>query len=102
EKILIDRLFIYFVNITSVIIIIILISPEKFGWNILLFFPFIIIVALTSISVSYLVNLTTIFFPDMSGLIKTGIRFMFFASPVFWIVGDGANHVRRFLAQYNP
>jgi len=101
-KILIDRLFIYLINIIALIASTILLNPNNLGINVFMFIPFVILTSFTSLSVSYLVNLVTIFFQDMSNFIKTGIRFLFFASPVFWVADNGANSVRRLLVEYNP
>ena len=55
----------------------------------------------TSLAVSYLVNLLTVFFLDLANLVKTGIRFMFFATPVFW-TSSNSNDFRVLLEHYNP
>lgn len=101
-KLLVDRLFVYFLNLVPLVLFTLILIPENFGPNIFLFAPFLLLAVVTSLSVSYLINLLTVFFPDLTALIKVGTRFMFFASPVFWGVADGATGARQLLVQYNP
>lgn len=100
-KILCDRLFEYGLNLALLATAIVLLAPDKLGPHLLLFGPFLAIIIPTSLAVSYLVNIATIFFPDVSTLIRTGTRFLFFASPIFWVASETSS-VRQFLVQYNP
>lgn len=100
-KLLVDRLFEYGINLAVLVAIIVIMSPTKLGLELLLFIPFIAIIVLTSLSTAYLVNIITVFVPDLASLIRTGIRFVFFASPVFWVASERTG-VRAFLATYNP
>ncbi|TKT82412.1 ABC transporter permease [Aquamicrobium sp. LC103] len=101
-KLLIDRLFAYLLNLAVLVILIAILSPWKLGVGLLLFFPFIALTVVTSLGTAYLVNMMTIFFPDLKALIAVGTRFMFFASPVFWSAAEGGGGVRGFLVKYNP
>ncbi len=100
-KLLMDRLFEYGINLALLVAVIVLLSPGNVDLNLALFIPFVAIIVPTSLAVSYLVNAVTIFFPDLSTLVKTGTRFMFFASPVFWVATDRTD-IRTLLVQYNP
>lgn len=100
-KILVDRLFELGINIALLLVSLAIFSPSSFGPNLLLFFLFLPLISVTSLALAYLVNLVTIIFPDMGAIIRTGVRFVFFASPVFWVY-DGVAGVRQLLATYNP
>jgi lipopolysaccharide transport system permease protein len=100
-KVLVDRLFELSINIALLMAALLLLSPQSFGINLLLIVILLPLISLTSISIAYIVNLVTIMFPDMGAIIRTGVRFVFFASPVFWVY-DGVTGVRHLLATYNP
>jgi ABC-type polysaccharide/polyol phosphate export permease len=100
-KVLVDRLFELGVNTILLLLALVILSPSSFGFNMLLFLILLPLISLTSISLAYLVNLITIMFPDMGAVIRTGVRFVFFASPVFWVY-DGVTGIRHLLATYNP
>ncbi|OAM81239.1 ABC transporter permease [Devosia elaeis] len=100
-KVLVDRLFELGINTVLLVVALALFSPHSFGPNLLLALVLLPLISLTSISLAYLVNLVTIMFPDMGAVIRTGVRFVFFASPVFWVY-DGVTGVRHLLATYNP
>lgn len=100
-KILVDRLFELGVNTLLLLIILMILSRGNFGPNMFLIFLFIPMISATSVATAYLVNLITILFPDMGAVIRTSVRFIFFASPVFWVY-DGVGGVRHLLATYNP
>lgn len=100
-KLLMDRLFEYGVNLALLITAMLIFAPTRFGTELILFAPFLVIIVLTSLALSYLVNLLTVFFPDLATLIKTGTRFVFFASPIFWVANEQTG-VRHFLVNYNP
>lgn len=101
-KLLIDRLFELFLNLALLIALLIIIRPGRIGAEVILLAPFLILMSTTSISVAYLVNLVTIFYPDAKSAIRVGTRFLFFVSPVFWSATDAADGARAFLVQYNP
>lgn len=100
-KMLADRLFEFGLNIALLVVALIIVHPASFGPQMLLFVPFVLLLSVTSLAVSYLVNLVTVFFPDLANLIKTAVRFMFFATPVFWTAVDRGDE-RVFLERYNP
>jgi ABC-type polysaccharide/polyol phosphate export permease len=100
-KVLSDRILIYGVNSIALLLSIVILDPRLFSIQNFLIFPFLVIITLTSLSISFIINVMTIFIPDMSMLIKTGVRFVFFASPVFWLA-SGAEGVRGLLVTYNP
>jgi lipopolysaccharide transport system permease protein len=100
-KILIDRLFELSVNTALLLIAVIVIAPSHLGPNLFLLLLLVPLISVTSVSLAYLVNLITIIFPDMGAIIRTGVRFVFFASPVFWVY-DGVGGVRHLLGTYNP
>lgn len=100
-KILADRIFTYLINFTLLVICVILLKGFSYLYNVMLLVPFFIIIISASLSISYIVNIVTIYIPDTSLPIKTAIRFVFFASPIFWIADDG-DSVRNLLSMYNP
>jgi lipopolysaccharide transport system permease protein len=102
-KLLIDRLFLYFLNLAPLALLLLLLAPEKLSAPALaLFIPFLVLIVLTSLGTAYLVNMITIFFPDLKNALKVGTRFMFFVSPVFWSAADTTSGARALLVQYNP
>lgn len=100
-KVLVDRLFELGINTVLLLIALLLFSPSSLGPNLLLAVVFVPLISVTSVSLAYLVNLITIIYPDMGAIIRTGVRFVFFASPVFWVY-DGVGGFRHWLATYNP
>lgn len=71
------------------------------GWPILMLAPLLALLAATSLAASYLVNLVTVLVPDLGNVIKTAVRLMFFATPVFW-EAEGRTDFRGILEVYNP
>ncbi len=100
-KTLTDRLFEYGLNMGLLLIAVLIFSPGSFGLNILLYIPLLAMLCATSLAVSYLVNLTTLFYPDLANVIKTAVRFLFFATPIFWSTSSKAG-IRLLLERYNP
>jgi len=100
-KSLIDRLFELGINTALLVGALILIAPSNLQANLLLFALFIPIISVTSVAVSYMVNLVTIIYPDTGAIIRTAVRFIFFASPVFWTY-EGTGGLKHLLATYNP
>lgn len=100
-KILADRLFIYAIDVALLVICVVLLKWSALGTHLFLIAPFVFIIMVASLSLSYIVNLITIYHPDMSLLIKTAVRFVFFASPIFW-APDDAGGIRSLLSTYNP
>ncbi|HEV7276360.1 MAG TPA: ABC transporter [Devosiaceae bacterium] len=102
-KLLIDRLFLFFLNLSPLLILLLLLAPGRLSSPALaLFFPFLALIVLTSLGTAYLVNMLTVFFPDLKNALKMGTRFMFFVSPVFWSAADTTSGPRALLVQYNP
>ena len=101
-KLLVDRLFEYFLNLTLLIGLLLVVDPAKVGFELGLFLPLLAIVVVTSLSTAYLVNLVTIYYPDTKTLFRVGTRFMFFVSPVFWIAAEAEDGTRALLVQFNP
>lgn len=101
-KLLIDRLFAMGLDLILLILALLLLKPTSLGYVVLLAFPLIVILACVSIATAYLVNLAVILFPDLDAVFGVGIRFMFFASPVFWGAEGDVTGVRSLLVDYNP
>ncbi|WP_048649307.1 ABC transporter permease [Nitratireductor soli] len=101
-KLLIDRLFVFFINLIPFLALLIVLRPGLLGMQVLLFIPFLVLAVLTSLGAAYLVNTMTIFFPDLKAMFRVGTRFMFFASPVFWSAAATGTGLRVMLVQYNP
>lgn len=97
----IDRLFRYLVSLAPAIAI-----GLAFDWHAAeympLLIPMLIIVFVASVSVSYIVNVVTVFYSDMANAINIFMRFLFFASPIFWSNGAEDNTVRHIFSTYNP
>lgn len=100
-KTLADRIFEFGLNGVVLVASVALLTPAYLSLAALLIVPLIALLSITSLGLSYLVNLATIIFPDMAKVIRTGVRFMFFATPIFWD-GTGAGDIRSVLEQYNP
>ena len=101
-KLLVDRLFMFSLNLILLVAAVVVLAPQLIGLNLFAFIPFLIIVTATSLAVAYIVNLTTVAFPDLATLIRTGTRFVFFASPIFWTPADDGMGIRQVLVTYNP
>lgn len=100
-KLLVDRLFEYAVNVALLLLAIVILAPGMLGVNLLLALPFLPVLIVTSLALAYIVNVITVFAPDFSAVIKTAVRFVFFASPVFWSPAERTD-IRHLLATYNP
>ena len=100
-KALVDRLFKYFLNVGALLLMILVLSPWAFSPTLALFPLFLALALLTSIGVSYLINIVTILYPDMRTAVQVGARIMFFASPVFWSA-EASHGARKLLVTYNP
>jgi ABC-type polysaccharide/polyol phosphate export permease len=100
-KLLVDRLFEYALNLGLLVVATVLLAPQYLGLNLLLFPLFLLIVIAVSVAVAYLVNILTVFVPDMAAVIQAGVRFVLFASPIFWSPANGTDF-RLVLATYNP
>ena len=102
-KLLVDRLFIFALNLALVVAALIVLSPWRLNFNLFLFFPFLGLLTVTSLGVAYLVNLVTLLFPDLNTLIRVGVRFMFFLTPIFWSAAESTpSRIRGLLTTYNP
>jgi lipopolysaccharide transport system permease protein len=100
-KMLADRGFEFAMELAVVIIAVLVLSPFSYGPQILLLAILIPMMCLVSLAASYLVNLLTLFFPDLGNVVSTGVRLMFFATPIFWLVEDRSDW-RALLEVYNP
>lgn len=100
-KILADRLFEFGLNLILLVAMLVIVSPGSIGTQFGLMIPLAGMLVVASLSVSYLVNLLTIYFPDLAGVVRTAVRVMFFATPVFWSA-DGQRGLRLTLERYNP
>jgi ABC-type polysaccharide/polyol phosphate export permease len=100
-KMLADRFFDFGLNLALLVIAVIVFSPQRLGFNVLLFIPLLVMMAGTSLALSYCVNMLTLSFPDTANLIKAFMRMLFFATPIFWSVEDRSG-VRLALEKYNP
>ena len=96
-----DLFFEFSLNVALLVIALVILAPGHFGLNTLLIVPLVGLLAVTSMAVGYLVNLMTIYFPDLANVIKTAMRFLFFATPVFWAAEDKGG-IRAALERYNP
>lgn len=101
-KLLIDRLFALALDIVLLFLAVLILAPASFGPNVALLPLLIILLALVSLAVAYIVNLAVIIFPDLDAIFNVGVRFMFFASPIFWGIEDAGSGVRALLVSYNP
>src|SRR5690606_26321604 len=88
-------------NMGLLVISLAALAPGNFGFNTLLIVPLVGLFAVTSLAVSYMVNLLTIQFHDLANVIKTAMRFLFFATPIFW-ASDERGDIRAALERYNP
>lgn len=102
-KSLMERLLEYFLNLAVFLLLAAFLLEDFLSLRLLLFLPGLAIISLTSLAVSYLINVATVLIPDMKNLVKTAVRLFFFASPVFWFAGDfKASDVRAVLTSFNP
>jgi lipopolysaccharide transport system permease protein len=96
-----DRFFEFGLNLVLLLISLLIFAPGSFGLHTVLVVPLVLLLAVTSLAVSYLVNVVTIYFSDLANVIRTGMRFLFFATPVFWAADDQPG-IRSALERYNP
>lgn len=101
-KLLIDRLFSLGLDLILLFSALLILSPENVGVEFMLMPLLIVLLALVSIAVAYIVNLAVILFPDLDAIFGVGVRFMFFVSPVFWGAGGDVSGLRAVLIAYNP
>lgn len=101
-KALSDRGVEWGLNLVICAIAVIALNPIG-SWKVaVLVLPAIVLVLMTSLAVSYLVSVAAILVPDLGKLIKTGTRFLFFLSPVFWAVGSTDQPIRLAIYGINP
>ena len=96
-----DRFFELSLNTVLIVLSLLILAPGNIGFNTLLFIPLLVLLAVTSLAVSYLVNVVTINFQDLANVIRTAMRMLFFATPVFWAAEDRQDF-RAVLEKYNP
>jgi lipopolysaccharide transport system permease protein len=101
-KTLADRGFEFSLELATLAVVVVVLAPLTLGLHILLLLLLLPMLAIASLAMSYLVNLLTLFFPDLGNVVSTVVRLMFFATPVFWKVEDRTNDVRALLEIYNP
>jgi ABC-type polysaccharide/polyol phosphate export permease len=100
-KMLADRGFEFGLEFAVLVLAVLILAPWSFGPQFLLLLALLPMLAIVSLSSSYLVNLATLFFPDLGNLISTVVRLMFFATPIFW-KAESASDARILLEVYNP
>lgn len=100
-KLLVDRLFEYALNLGLLVAAMLLLAPQYLGFNLLLFPVFLLVIVAASVALAYLVNILTVFIPDLAAVIQASVRFVLFASPIFWSPASGTDF-RLWLATYNP
>jgi lipopolysaccharide transport system permease protein len=100
-KTLADRFFELVAETLLLLAAVIVLAPQTLSSGLLLAIPLTVLLALMSVSLSYVVNLITMLFPDLSNVVRTGVRLMFFATPVFWMV-EGRHDIKAALETYNP
>lgn len=101
-KLLIDRVFLLLLDIGLLLAAIIILAPGQIGLHLLLMVPLLVMLSFVSLATAYLVNLMVISYPDLDAMFEVGVRFMFFASPVFWGSEGDATGLRAVLLEYNP
>lgn len=100
-KTLADRGFEFGLELLTLALAVLVLSPFSYGPPILLLALLLPMLALTSLAVSYMTNLLTLFFPDLGNVVGTIVRLMFFATPIFWKVESNSDS-RVLLETYNP
>jgi lipopolysaccharide transport system permease protein len=100
-KMLADRGLEFGLEFAALVLAVLILQPWHYGPQILLLVFLLPMMALVSLGLSYLVNLVTLFFPDLGNLISTGMRLMLFATPIFWSVESGSD-ARVWLEAFNP
>ncbi len=85
----------------SLILIAVLVWAEvELGWQALMVIPGLLLLFLGSLVAVPLLGFAGARYRDLTHMIRAGMRFLFFATPVFWYV-DGLDD-RKFLALANP
>lgn len=101
-KTLFDRLIVLVVNLLVCVVFSIMLTPGGVSPSLVLLIPLALMGSLLSISLAYLVNYVTLVVPDIGQLISSIVRFLFFATPIFWVFDAQSSGVQRLLATYNP
>lgn len=101
-KALSDRVAELILNLGVCVLAALLVHPIAFGKTAILIMPAIALALITSLSVSYIISLIATLVPDLGRVIRTGTRFLFFVSPIFWTVGDTDQAIRRAMYSFNP
>lgn len=100
-KMLADRGFEFGLELATLAVAVLILSPLSFGPHTLLLILLLPMFAIVSLAASYLINLLTLYFPDLGNVVSTAVRLMFFVTPVFW-KAEGAADYRVLLEVYNP
>lgn len=94
------RLIELFINISFFLLFVFFV--ESFNFKLLFLIPiFLLIIILSSLSLSLIINVLSIYFSDFSNLIQIFTRILFFISPVFWVASERSD-LRKFLSIFNP
>jgi ABC-type polysaccharide/polyol phosphate export permease len=101
-KLLADRGFEFGLELATLALAVLLLAPTTLGPQVLLLLILLPMLALVSLAASYLINLLTLFYPDLGNVVSTIVRLMFFATPIFWKVEDRDADLRVLLEIYNP
>jgi len=99
---LFSRLFRHLLNVGALFLCALILSTDTVAISFLIYLPFLFIILLTSLGLSYLINFTTLVFPDSEKAVLIASRFLFFLSPIFWSADQGAGGIRNILVTYNP
>ena len=99
---LFGRLFRHLLNVGALFLCALILSTDTVAISLLIYLPFLFIILLTSLGLSYLINFATLVFPDSEKAILIASRFLFFLSPIFWSADQGAGGIRNILVTYNP
>lgn len=102
SKLLIDRVFLLLLDIGLLFAAIVILAPGQIDLHLLLIIPLLLMFCFVSLATAYLVNLLVISHPDLDAIFEVAVRFMFFASPVFWGAEGSATGLRAVLLDYNP
>jgi ABC-type polysaccharide/polyol phosphate export permease len=100
-KMLADRGFEFGLELATLALGVLVLAPWSYGPTILLLVVLLPMLAIVSLALSYIVNLVTLFFPDLGNLVSTAVRLMFFATPIFWAV-ESSSDTRFWLEALNP
>lgn len=99
-KMTIERGYVLMLSIVTVSPLLLWGDPFQIIPKIMLLISAIILSILVSFYLSYVLSVAVLFVPDLGKFINSMTRFMFFASPVFWV--NNGEGIRGILSSYNP